>query len=294
MNVKADDLTQVITEAFSFDVVKLPLYAPDNQPTGIYGLFRDDLTGKDALVGSGSITNRYVPHTNDDVVALVEAASNVFEGEVDVNCYFQHGHYVSVKPTQDYRISVYGDSDNVWPAILISAGYDGRAFEATIGTYRDLCANLAMMRQVMGTTQSIRHTRSLRPKMNDLIATFNKLEAGWTNLQEAIHHMESREVDLAEFLLAVYGTPEEDSKRSKTIHKNRIEAIFKRIRDERWRSGRPRMTTQVVSAWEAYNAVQGHAQHDSTRRGEVESFGRILLASRDKFVKRAEELALSA
>ena len=95
MNVKADDLTQVITEAFNFDVVKLPLYAPDNQPTGIYGLFRDDLTGKDALVGSGSITNRYVPHTNDDVVALVEAASNVFEGEVDVNCYFQHGHYVA-------------------------------------------------------------------------------------------------------------------------------------------------------------------------------------------------------
>ena len=106
--------------------------------------------------------------------------------------------------------------------------------------------------------------------------------------------MESREVDLAEFLLAVYGTPDEDSKRSKTIHKNRIEAIFKRVRDERWRSGRPRMTTQTVSAWEAYNAVQGHAQHDSTRRGEVESFGRILLASRDKFVKRAEELALSA
>ena len=61
MNVKADDLTQVITEAFSFDVVKLPLYAPDNQPTGIYGLFRDDLTGKDALVGSGSVTNRYMP-----------------------------------------------------------------------------------------------------------------------------------------------------------------------------------------------------------------------------------------
>ena len=59
------------------------------------------------------------------------------------------------------------------------------------------------MRQVMGTTQSIRHTRSLRPKMNDLIATFNKLESGWANLQDVIHHMESREVDLAEFLLAV-------------------------------------------------------------------------------------------
>ena len=72
MNVKADDLTQVISEAFSFEVVKLPLYAPDNQPTGLYGLFRDDLTGNDSLVGSSSVTSRYVPHTNDDVVALVE------------------------------------------------------------------------------------------------------------------------------------------------------------------------------------------------------------------------------
>jgi hypothetical protein len=254
MNVSADDLTQVITEAFNFEVVKLPLSAPDNQPTGLYGLFRDDLTGKDALVGSSSVTSRYVPHTNDDVVALVEAACNVFEGEVDVNCYFHHGHYVSVKPTQDYRVSVYGETDNVWPSIVIGAAYDGRAFEATIGTYRDLCANLALMRQVMGTTQSIRHTRSLRPKMNDLIATFNKLESGWANLQDVIHHMESREVDLAEFLLAVYGTPDEDSKRSKTIHRNRIEAIFKRVRDERFRAGRPRMTTKTVTAWEAYNA----------------------------------------
>ena len=90
MNVQADDLTQVISEAFNFEVVKLPLYAPDNQPTGIYGLFRDDLTGKDSLVGSSSVTSRYMPHTKDDVVALVEAASKVFEGEVDINCYFHH------------------------------------------------------------------------------------------------------------------------------------------------------------------------------------------------------------
>ena len=98
------------------------------------------------------------------------------------------------------------------------------------------------MRQVSGTTQSIRHTRSLRPKMNDLIATFNKLESGWANLQDVIHHMESREVDLAEFLLAVYGTPEEDSKRSKTIHKNRIEAIFQRIREEIANGNTPQMS----------------------------------------------------
>jgi len=130
--------------------------------------------------------------------------------------------------------------------------------------------------------------------MNELIATFNQLEDGWNNLTNVIEHLETREVDLSEFLLAVYGSPEEDSKRSVTIHRNRIEAIFKRVRNERFYAGRPRMTSMVVSAWEAYNAVQGYAQHDSTRRGNATDFDRILSASRDGFVKRAEELVLTA
>jgi hypothetical protein len=109
-----------------------------------------------------------------------------------------------------------------------------------------------------------------------------------------IEHLETREVDLSEFLVAVYGLPDETKQRSVTIHQNRIESIFKRVRNERFYSDRPRMTNMVVSAWEAYNAVQGYAQHDSTRRGNSTSFDRILSASRDGFVKRAEELALTA
>ena len=56
--------------AFDFEVMKLPLSGADNHYTPWYGLFRDD-TGD--YVGSGSISERYVPHTSDDVCALVEA-----------------------------------------------------------------------------------------------------------------------------------------------------------------------------------------------------------------------------
>ncbi len=294
MNIQASDLKQVITDAFNFEVVKLPLSAPDNQPTGYYGLFRDDLTGVDAVVGSSSVTSRYVPHTNDDVVALGEAASNVFDGDVDVKCHFNNGHYVSVKPTADHRVSIYGEKDNIFPSIVISAGFDGRAFQATMGYYRDLCQNLAMLESVTGTSVKIRHTKSLRPKMNDLLQTFDNLKNGWSNLTETIEHLQNREVQLSEFLIDVYGTPEEDSKRSVTIHRNRIEAIFKRVTRERWLSGRPAMNGFVVSAWEAYNAVQGYTQHDASRKGNATDFDRILLASRDKNVKMAESLLLSA
>jgi hypothetical protein len=162
-----------------------------------------------------------------------------------------------------------------------------------MGYYRDLCQNLAMLESVTGTSVKIRHTKSLRPKMNDLIQTFDNLKNGWSNLTETIEHLQSREVQLSEFLIDVYGTPEEDSKRSVTIHRNRIEAIFRRVTRERWASGRPAMNGFVVSAWEAYNAVQGYTQHDASRKGNATSFDRILLASRDKNVKMAESLLLS-
>jgi len=48
-----------------------------------------------------------------------------------------------------------------------------------------------------------------------------------------------------------------------------------------------------VSAWEAYNAVQGYVQHDASRKGSPSDFSRIIGASRDMSVKKAETLALA-
>ena len=295
MNVSISSLSDKVSQAFNFEVVKLPLFAPDNQPTGYYGLFRDDKIGTDAVVGSGSVTKRYVPHTTEDVLALVEAASNVFEGEVSLQCHFNHGHYVSVRPSREYRREVYGNADAVWPDIWIKAGYNMTAFEGAIGTYRDLCDNLAMMKMVKGTSVSIRHTSSLRDKMTDLIDTFGQLKQGWDNLVNVIDHLQNREVELTQFLLDIYGTPDETSKNAVTHHKNRIEKILKRIQRERFQSGRQSLaaTAGKVSAWEAWNGVQGFAQHDCSRKNKPTGFQRALLASRDRYVKRAEEQLLS-
>ena len=51
--------------------------------------------------------------------------------------------------------------------------------------------------------------------------------------------------------------------------------------------------TNVVSAWEAYNAVQGYVQHDAqAKEGFKGDFDRILRASNSQEVKAAEKLAL--
>jgi hypothetical protein len=49
-----------------------------------------------------------------------------------------------------------------------------------------------------------------------------------------------------------------------------------------------------VSAWEAFNAVQGYVQHESSRKsGFNNDMDRLILANRDTTVQKAELLALS-
>ena len=173
----AQDVSGSVREAFNFDVEKYPLSAvmgTEVLPTDQYGLFRSD---SGYLNGVKSVSPRYVPHTTDDVCALVDAAGEAFDGEIACKTHFRNGHYVSIQPTTEQRTAIYNatDSDNVWPRVIINAGYDGTAFSATMGYYRDACDNLAMMRRVNGTTVSIRHTSGLRNHMDSLIATFNTL-----------------------------------------------------------------------------------------------------------------------
>ena len=269
------------------------MVGPDNLKTPWYGLFRSD---NGEPVGSGSVTSRYVPHTTDDVLALVEAADKAFDN-VEVNCYFQEGHYVFISPSKEYRKAIFGTEDNIFARVIIDAGYDGSAYRAMLGVYRDTCKNLARLHTIAGVTVSIRHTSALREKMNDLIDSFQTLTAGWENIVKTIEQMQNREVNIVDFLNAVYPQPASDAaQRAVTIHRNRTEEIFRRIQRERIKTGRGVLpSSKMVSGWEAYNAIQGYEQHVATRRASFNNeIARIIAASNDPAVKLAETLALAA
>ena len=290
MSVVSDSVVDTVKSKFDFTVDKFPLSGPDGLKTPLYGLFRSDTMD---YVGK-PCSKHYVAHQSDDVLALVESAGEAFEGVGDVQCHFRDGHYVSIAPTTAERRAIYGTSDNIFPRFIVNAGYDGRAFSAIMGFYRDACSNLAMMRQVEGTSVSIRHGSGLREKMDDLIQTFSVLRESWATLGDVIAELQTREVRMADFLDQIYEQPAEDSKRAKTVHKNRTEAIFRRLSRERFTTGRGTMNSQFnVSAWEAYNAVQGYVQHDKSRHGKPSDFARIIQASNDSAVKKAESLALA-
>lgn len=303
--MQAADVSASVRSAFNFDVDKFPLYGPDNMPTDQYGLFRSD-TGY--IEGVKSISSRYVPHSTDDVCALVEAASTMFDGEVECKTHWNKGHYVSVAPTRDRRRAIFGTADNVFPRVVIRGGFDGRGFDGSVGYWRDACDNLAIMRRVSGCSVSIRHTSGLRDRMTELVETFSQLEQGWENTVTAAQDMQSREVVLKDFIAEVYEdrkpSPEElilhESKKQRTVtnYDKMLEKMFDRVVEERERTGRPNFQMgqiKIVSAWEAFNAVQGYVQHDAqSKKGFKSDFAKILRAASDPHVLTAEKIALSA
>jgi len=285
--VVAVPVVETVKNVFNFSVDKFPLSGPDNMATGVYGLFRSD---NNAFVGRSSVTKIYVPHQTDDVLALVECAAEAFDGVGEVSCHFNEGHYVVVQPSREYRLNVFGTVDNIIPKLVIRAGYDMKAFSASVAFYRDMCRNLHIMRSVSSTTVSINHTSGLRSKMNELIRTFSTLKNSWGTLQNVVQQIERTRVQLPAFLDAIYGQPVAgDTTRAETIHRNRTEAIIRRIMNEQHAAGRtPMDATMTVTGWEAFNAIQGYTQHQATRRGGVGDFQRMLLAHNDANVATAE------
>jgi hypothetical protein len=308
-NMQISDVSASVRSDFDFSVDKFPLYGPDNMSTDQYGLFRSD-TGY--IEGVKSISSRYVPHSTDDVCALVEAASEaLFEGEVECKTHWNRGHYVSIKPTQDRRVQIYGTKDNIFPAVVIRGGFDGKGFHANMGLFRDACQNLEMLRRVAGANVSIRHSSGLRDRMNYLVDTFGNLEEGWQNTVAACQTMEQRKVNFEAYVAEVFAKTQPSESdfqaaeadpnakiRSVTVWKKRVEAISKRVKHE-LASTRDRVVAAdsavgEVSAWLAFNAVQGYFQHDAqAKQGHKSNFARILRASTDPCVKIAEEIALA-
>lgn len=278
---------QTVRDTFNFNVVRLPLSGPDNAATPHYGLFRDD----DGSCVGNAVSKKYVPHTTEDVVTLTEAAYEAF-GDGNLQCYWNNGHHVIVQPTNEERRAIFGTHDNIFMRCVISAGYDGRPFRASLGMFRDACKNLMIPKMVEGTTAVIRHTKSSRIKISDLIGSFERVRAGWDTLAGLALRMNQQNVLLADFLNKVYGDPT-DSKRGLTMHKERTEAICNRILNERMKTGRPQPSPDFqVSVWECLNGVQGYVQHESGIRN-TDDLGRIFRASESPVVYAAERTAMN-
>ncbi len=286
-------IAQTLAAAFPFSVDKFPLSGPDGMGTPHYGLFRSDTAEN---IGN-AVRSSYQPHTLDDVAVLAEAALVGFDDTGDtpqIACHWRDGHHVTIAPSNRHRQSIYGSRDNIFPRFIVSAGYGGTAFSASLGLYRDCCRNLAMLEPAgERISVKIRHTHSLRPRIEELVTTFQGLATKWAGIVATARRMDQSLIDLSHFIRTVYPIEESTRGRSRTMAENRASAIVRRILRERQATGRPLGHVQTATAWEAFNGVQGYVQHDARRKGRPTDVDRSITALADAAVQRGMQYSLT-
>lgn len=287
-------VAEQIEQAFPFTVDKMPLFGPDRVQTPHYGLFRSDQEPNESCIGE-AVSDRYEPHTKDDVIALAEAACVGFDtvGDVSVRCGWSgNGHVVIVQPTDEYRLNVFEGTDNVFPRAIINAGY-GYSFTAQFGLYRDVCQNLSMMHREARTEIRLRHTNNLRRKMDDLISDFRMLSRVSDNVFDMVRRLEAHTADVGEFIAALYPRDPEATERSENAQATKISKMLTRLLKEREATGRPTHDKKRATLWELLNSVTGYVQHDKVRRGRQDAFTRSIAAVNDSESRAAWDHAIS-
>jgi len=249
-------------------------------------------------VGS-AVSKKYTPHQTDHVERLAEAGAYAIDphGMVgEVSCYWKAGHHVFIKPTDDQRREIC-DGDGVFPVLMISAGYDAKPVSFQLGIYRDVCRNLAMMRQVdgMSLTARLRHSSGLEWKVDDLVQQISQLTDRTDTLMDAFQRANEREVQFAEFYREVYPLDPDATRRARAADEKRLSAMISRLWEERQMLGSSRTDIRTVSMWEAFQTTQWYVQHEKPRKnlGATPRVERVMRAVNDKTVERAAELAFA-
>jgi len=278
------------------DVNKFRLSGPDSgMQTNMYGLW----TEAGNYVSWSAVSAGYVPHTVDDMSVMAEAAAMGMEmgGEINITTDWSGAsHHVVIGPTNDQRRTICGTSDDIFPRVVISAGFAGQGFRCEAGFYRDACSNLSMIRQLSGTSKTIRHTESMRPRINDLADQFRAMAGMWDATVDFAHQLAARQVETTDFLKRMYPLAESAGAAQVTKYRNRAEKIIGRIVRERSLIGFEGRVNDIETAslWELVNGVTGYIQHDQTRGNSdnpVSADRRAFLAIADKNSDKAWQIA---
>lgn len=282
-------ITAAVREAFPFGITIQSLTGPEGIPTPHKGLFQvvDGEFGPEIgeCCSSYSPKEGYIPHQTDDVAAICDAVSPLFQGkngDPKILTRWDDGHQVLVKPSDSQRIRLFedksGEDDDIWPRLMINASLAGKAYTVRVGLYRDACKNLEMIRSVNECSVSIRHDVNLRYEMDKLIEQCACLKDGWAAMEEHVQMMSQRDINFAAFMQEILPPPERGES---TQYRNSCETIWTRLCQESQRFGVPQPEPEKANAWLAFNAVTYFTQHKKSRNGLRE------LGAEDVSIQRA-------
>ena len=293
------NIVDQIKQKFPSSVKKVPLMVADPEfprsiDTGMYGLYAYDYQSNEYVqCCPHSVSKKYRPHQLSDIIAMVESVSSVWGDVVLDKCRWRYGHHLSLTPSLEARVEI-KKNDGIFPRIIIDAPYDG-VFRASIGFYRDLCKNMAMMGSVQSTSVTIRHTARLDEHMQELIGKFSNLKLAWSSVLSACQEMENKKVSLRGVLESALGPRPVEEGRSLNSWVKKASKIQEIAARETYQlTGERLIRSEQLTGWIAFNAVQGYMQHHTRRQGQPTADARAFMALNDDVVRRAEAYILAA
>lgn len=292
------NIVDQIKQKFPSSVKKVPLMVADPEfprsiDTGMYGLYAYDYQSNSYVqCCPHSVSKKYRPHQLSDIIAMVESVSSVWGDVVLDKCRWRYGHHLSLTPSLEERKEIKA-GDGIFPRIIIDAPYDG-VFRASIGFYRDLCKNMAMMGSVQSTSVTIRHTARLDEHMQELIGKFSNLKLAWSSVLSACHEMENKTVSLRDVLESALGPRPVEEGRSLNSWVKKASKIQEIAARETYQLTGESYRTDQLTGWIAFNAVQGYMQHHTRRQGQPTADARAFMAMNDDVVRRVESYILAA
>ncbi len=291
------DMSEVdayLEDAFDFDVIKRRMYDPDMKTTPHYGLEKFHSVSKREWLPH-TFKEGYIPHTLDHVKNLVRAYEYAVGSIGDVQCAWDNAHVVVLRSLPGHSVDINGHV--VEPTMMIRAGYDSTAVVSRLGLFNHVCANgLFNLDRDRSMSTRITHNAMMEGRIETLARSIEGLSDRVEEAVGAVRTASTVNVSLSEFVREVYPLSTDASSRTRYNYESRVESIMMRVIRERAIrgfsllecSGNPK-----VSAFDAYNAIQGYEQHQARRKNVKNTTERMVRAVDNKFVRKAASLAFA-
>lgn len=253
------DLRELLsTHGANYQVDTIPTPNPlGDEPTGFFTSYRTD-TGK---IFAQGLKKGWTPIQNFDSMRILTELSRV--ADVKLKKFFMFGGGKEILAQIDLGSHDLGNGDKVSNHLsMINDHGGGRSMSVFETPYRIWCKNqiTASIRDAKshGSIVSIRHSQSANDKLAILLKSISIAQQDFQRSLDVYHQLMDINVSKSlafDIIDGFFPAKEDAGKRGKTIRQNRMEDLWARY--ESADQGR----TAKETAWNLYNAVQGHLQH---------------------------------
>lgn len=211
------------------------------------------------------LSSGFTPIQNRDALSIIKDMSGITElGLVRGGTWGGGAGVFAQISLGDFTVG--GGDDKIGKHLSVVNSHDGsRALNILITPYRFFCMNtiaaaISDAKKKQDRFITVCHTASAERKLEELVRTLKIADNAFVRTQEVYNKLAQTKINdeyVKEVMNKMFPAKPDMSKRGKTIWENTWQAVSARYHDAD--GGR----TEVNTAWNLYNAVQGTIQHDS-------------------------------